>query len=285
MGSFIKAANALNVPRASVSAAIQQLENRLGSRLLHRTTRRVSLSADGEQLLEQLRPLLAELESIAQLFQGDQQVTGQLRVDVPSRIARRLIAPALPSLLNEHPHLQLLLGSSDRSVDLVQEGIDCVVRVGQLQNNSLVVRPLGELELVNCASPAYLATQGVPVVPDDLLSGHWMVGYAASSSGKELPWEYVSADAVEHTLAVPSRVITNNAENYIACCLAGSGLIQVPRFDVQQLLDEGRLVEVLPAFRPAPMPISLLYPHRRQRSRRLIIFLEWFEDLIKPYLL
>ena len=284
MGNFTRAADALALPRASVSAAIQQLEAQLGTRLLHRTTRRVRLTADGEQLLERLRPLLAEAEDIDRLFQtSNTEVSGRLRIDVPSRIARRLIAPALPSLLRQHPHLQLDLGSSDRAIDLVREGVDCAVRVGELHDSSLVVRPLGQLALINCAAPAYLRERGHPRAPTDLHDHHLAVGYASPHTGRELPWEY-QADDQTHTLDVPSQVIANNAETYIACCLAGLGLIQVPRFDVQHLLERGALVEVMPAYRAASMPISLLYPHRRLRSRRLAVFLDWCDTLIRPHL-
>lgn len=284
MGSFIKAANALELPRASVSAAIQQLEARIGARLLHRTTRQVRLTADGSQLLERLRPLLADVEDIDQLFQISQrQVAGRLNVDVPSRIARRLIAPALPGLLRRHPRLQLALGSTDRAIDLVQEGVDCVVRVGTLHGSSLVVRPVGNIVLINCASPTYLHAHGQPEHPDELANGHWAVGYASPTTGRELPWEYQSVDGLEQVPGIPSRVIVNNAESYIACCLAGLGLIQIPRFDVQHLLDTGKLVEVMPAYRAAPMPVSLLYPHRRQRSQRLGVFVEWFEELMQAH--
>lgn len=281
MGSFIKAANALELPRASVSAAIQQLETQVGVRLLHRTTRQVRLTADGAQLLERLRPLLAEVEEIDHLFQQSaRQVAGRLNVDVPSRIARRLVSPALPGLLRRHPRLQLALGSSDRAIDLIQEGVDCAVRIGALHDSSLVSRPLGRIALVNCASPAYLREQGVPLTPEDLAQGHWMVGYASPTTGRELPWEIAAGQAV----ALPSRVVVNNAESYIACCLAGLGLIQIPRFDVQHLLDAGELVDVMPAHRAAAMPVTLLYPHRRQRSRRLAVFLEWFEELMRKHL-
>ncbi|MGW8305931.1 MAG: LysR family transcriptional regulator [Achromobacter pulmonis] len=284
MGSFIKAANALELPRASVSAAVQQLETQLGARLLHRTTRQVRLTADGAQLLERVRPLLADVEDIDQLFQQSQrQVAGRLNVDVPSRIARRLVAPALPGLLRRHPRLQLALGSSDRAIDLIQEGVDCAVRVGALHDSSLVSRPLGSIALVNCASPAYLREHGLPHAPDELPKGHWMVGYASPTTGRELPWEVAAGDD-RRSVAVPSRVVVNNAESYIACCLAGLGLIQIPRFDVQDLLEAGELVEVMPAQRAAPMPVALLYPHRRQRSRRLAVFLEWFEELMRRHL-
>lgn len=285
MGSFIKAAHALDVPRASVSAAIQQLEAQVGTRLLHRTTRQVRLTGDGALLLDRVRALLADVEEIDLLFHASQrQVSGQLQIDVPSRIARRLIVPALPALLRRHPRLRLILRSSDRTVDLVQEGVDCAVRVGTLQDSSLVVRSLGAITLINCASPDYLKEQGTPERPDDLLSGHWMVGYASPTTGQALPWASSGVDGVERLLDVPSQVVTNNAEGYIACCRAGLGLIQIPRFDVQYLLDAGELVEVMPAYRAAPMPISLLYPHRRQRSRRLTVFLDWFEDLMRKHL-
>ncbi|RQR57493.1 LysR family transcriptional regulator [Burkholderia sp. Bp9125] len=280
MGSFIKAAHALDVPRATVSAAVQQLETGLGTRLLHRTTRQVQLTADGALLLERGRRLLAEADELDRLFRGrDRDVIGRLNVDVPSRIARRVIAPALPSLFRRHPNLQLFLGSTDRSIDLVQEGVDCAIRVGRLADSSLVVRPLGQFALLNCASPDYLRECGVPAHPDALAHGHWAVGYASPASGRELPWE-VCADGVTRELALPSRVIVNNAETYIASCLAGMGLIQIPRFDVEHLLDSGALVDVMPGYRAAPMEVSAVYPHRRQRSRRLNAFIEWFAELM-----
>jgi DNA-binding transcriptional LysR family regulator len=284
MGSFIRAAHALVVPRASVSAAVLQLEAQVGARLLHRTTRKVRLTADGARLLERIRPLLADLEDIDQMFHAQPgQVSGRLSVDVPSRIARRLLAPALPALLAHHPRLQLVLGSSDRMIDLVNEGVDCVVRVGALRDSSLVARPLGSMAMVNCASPAYLREHGNPRCPNEM-DGHWIVGYASPSSGRGLPWEYVDGSGQPRTVELPCRVMVNNAESYIACCKAGLGLIQVPRYDVQHLLDSGRLAEVLPRYRAPPMPVSLLYPHRRQRSQRLAVFLAWFQALIQPHL-
>ncbi|MBN6151863.1 LysR family transcriptional regulator [Xanthomonas sp. AmX2] len=284
MGSFIKAAHALDLPRASVSAAIQHLESAMGTRLLHRTTRQVRLTADGVQLLERVRLFLAEAEDIGQLFQaGQRKISGRLNVDVPSRIARRLIAPALPGFLRRYPRLQLALGATDRVIDLVHEGVDCAVRIGTLHDSSLVARSIGHIALINCASPGYLHEHGMPGDPDELARSHWSVGYASASTGRELPWEYRVSGA-EQRVPVPSRVIVNNAENYIACCVSGMGLIQIPRFDVQHLLDRGELVEVMPDFRAAPMPVSLIYPNRRQRSHRLIAFIEWFEALMRPHL-
>lgn len=280
MGSFIKAAHALDVPRATVSAAVQQLETALGTRLLHRTTRQVQLTADGALLLERGRRLLAEADELDRLFRRrDRDVIGRLNVDAPSRIARRVIAPALPSLFRRYPKLQLSLGSTDRSIDLVQEGVDCAIRVGRLADSSLVVRPLGQFALINCASPDYLRECGVPEHPDALAHGHWAIGYASPPTSRELGWEYC-ADGGRHTLTLPSRVIVNNAETYIASCIAGMGLIQIPRFDVVHLLDSGALVEVMPGHRAAPMDVSAVYPHRRHRSRRLNAFIEWFGELM-----
>ncbi|VWB36407.1 LysR family transcriptional regulator [Burkholderia dolosa] len=280
MGSFIKAAHALDVPRATVSAAVQQLETGLGTRLLHRTTRQVQLTADGTLLVERGRRLLAEADELDRLFRRrGRDVVGRLNVDVPSRIARRVIAPALPALFRRYPKLQLALGSTDRSIDLVQEGVDCAIRVGRLADSSLVVRPLGHFELINCASPDYLRECGVPEHPDALANGHRAIGYASPTTGRALDWEYC-VDGARHALPLPSRVIVNNAETYIASCIAGMGLIQIPRFDVAHLLDSGALVEVMPRYRAAPMDVSAVYPHRRHRSRRLNAFVEWFGELM-----
>lgn len=284
LGSFIQASRVLKLPRATVSAAVQQLEAGVGTRLLHRTTRKVSLTADGLQLLERARQLLHEYDEVDQLFQTHpQQISGRLDVDVPSRIARRLLIPALPEFLRQYPRLQLGLGSTDRLIDPVSEGVDCVIRFGRLASSSLVVKPLGQVLLVNCASPAYLAEHGLPRHLDDLRKGHQAIGYSPSTGGQAWPWEYID-EGREHSIELPSRVIVNNVESYIASCCAGLGLIQVPLFDVQHLLDAGALVEVLPAHRPAPMPVSMLYPNRRQRSRRLGVFLDWFGTQMQPFL-
>lgn len=284
MGSFIKAANELEVPRSSVSAAIQALEANTGTRLLHRTTRHVQLTADGTQLFKRVQKLLADVEKIDSLFQTRQrEASGRLNVDVPNRIARRLIVPALPEFLRRYPRLQLGLGSSDRAIDRMREGVDCVVHLGTLHDSSLVIRPLGHVTMITCVGPHYLRTRDAPVHPDDLTQGHRMVGYISPTTAREQPCQFISG-GIEFSIPVPCQVIVNNAESYIACCLAGLGLIQIPRFDVQHLLERGDLVEVLPEFRSAPMSVSLLYPDRRRRSHQLNAFIEWFEALMQPHL-
>lgn len=288
LGSFIGAANALSLPRATVSAAIQQLESSLGTRLFHRTTRHVQLTADGGLLLEQARQIVTDVDGLESQFRDRQMhVSGRLVIDAPSRIVRRLIVPNLDNLFTRHPALEVFLGSTDRFVDLVQDGVDCAIRVGVLRSSSLVVRRLGALESINCASPHYLKEYGVPDHPDHLARSHHIVSYSVDTGTKPPGgnWEYVATNGLLQEIDVPARVIVNNAENYIACCLAGLGLIQVPRFDVQHLIDQGRLVEVMPDHRAPASPISLVYSHRRQRSRRVMAFAAWFDDLIRSHLM
>ncbi|SDY11104.1 transcriptional regulator, LysR family [Variovorax sp. YR634] len=282
-GSFTRAADRLGLPRATISTAVQQLETRLGSRLLHRTTRRVGLTPDGEVMLERARALVADMEDMEQQFlPAHGQVNGRLKVDVPSRIARRLIAPALPGFFERHPAIELELGSSDRAVDLVLEGVDCALRVGPLASSSLVARPLGHFTLINCASPAYLARHGTPRTPVDLPQ-HMAVNYASPTSGRAAPWEW-QRDGETASLRMRSQVAANNAETYIACALAGLGLIQIPAYDVREHLAAGELVEVLPDARAEPLPVQLVYPHRRNLSRRVQAFAGWLETLLSDSL-
>ena len=281
-GSFTQTAEQMGWPRASVSLAVQQLEKRLGTRLLHRTTRRVSLTPDGELLLDRARSLVADMEELEQQFQPtDHTAKGRLRVDVPSRIARRLLAPALPDFFARFPAVELELGSSDRMIDLVQEGVDCALRVGGLASTSLVARPLGSFEMLNCASPAYLAAHGTPLHPEDL-GAHWAVHYG-TGGGRPTVWEWQDGANTRQS-SMQNRVAVNNVETYIASALAGLGLVQVPRYDVQHHLAAGELVEVLPQARAAAMPVHLVYPHRRHLSPRVQGFSRWIADVLAPSL-
>lgn len=282
-GGFTIAADQLGLPRPTVSLAIQQLEARLGARLLNRTTRRVSLTQDGEALLERAIALVADSEELEQQFRPQAEaLVGRLRVDMPSRIARRHVAPALTSFLARHPNVEVELGSSDRAIDLVHEGIDCALRVGEVPPSSLVARPLGTFRLVHCASPDYLARHGMPESPADL-ARHRAVNYASPTSGRIAPWEWIEHGRVQ-AVVLKGQVAVNNAETYIACCLAGAGLIQIPAFDVREHLASGELVEVMPDW-PAPsMPVQIVYPHRRQLSHRVQAFSAWLAQVLAPCL-
>jgi len=279
-GSFTRAATTLGLPRSSISAAIQTLETRVGVRLLARTTRKVAPTQDGIAFYERCLRTIADVEEIENLFREDAvRPSGRIRVDVPGRIGRLVLAPALPDFLTRFPEIDIDFGSTDRSVNLIEENIDCVLRVGPLADSGLIARPLGKLPLVNVASPDYLARHGTPQHPDDLDS-HLVANYASPSSGRVAPWEW-TIDGETKTLTPRGRVTVNNAEAYIACCLAGLGLIQIPIYDVKNHLAAGALVEVMPHFRATPMPMTLLYPHRRHLSHRLRVFADWFEGVLR----
>lgn len=280
VASFTRAADTLGMPRSSVSAAVAELEGRIGVRLLHRTTRRVAPTQDGTAFYERCLRVIADVEETEALFrQGKTKPSGKLRVDVPGRIGRLIIAPALAGFLDEYPEIDVSLGATDRTVDLVGESLDCVVRVGPLGDSGLIARALGTLPLINVASPAYLARHGTPQSPADL-AGHWAIHYASPSSGRVEPWEWMEGETLR-TLHMPGRVTVNSAEASIACCLAGLGLIQIPAYDVREALRSGTLVEVMPQHRAASLPMTLLYPHRQHLSRRVQVFAEWIEPLLK----
>ncbi|NTZ63217.1 LysR family transcriptional regulator [Agrobacterium tumefaciens] len=282
--SFTRAADTLGLPRSSVSAAVIELEARVGARLLHRTTRKVSPTQDGAAFYERCLRLIADVDETEGLFrQTSVGPTGKLRIDVPGRIGRLIIAPALPEFLSRHPQLDIELRVTDRAVNLVEDSIDCVLRVGPLGDSGLIARKIGDLPLINVASPDYLAQYRTPSVPDDL-GEHLAVNYASPSTGRVEDWEWIE-DGEMRTRPMRSRVTVNSAEAYIACCLAGLGLIQIPAYDVRGHIEANELVEVMPLHRAGPMPMTLLYPNRQHLSRRLQVFADWLELLLKRELL
>lgn len=278
--SFTRAADLLDLPRSSVSAAVIELEGRVGARLLHRTTRQVSPTQDGAAFYERCLRLIADVEEAESLFQQEgTKPSGKLRIDVPGRIGRLVVAPALPTFLDAYPDIDIDLGVTDRTINLVEDSVDCVLRVGPLSDSGLIARPIGKLPLINVASSGYLARHGMPQSPGDLKT-HFAVNYASPSTGRIEPWEWIEAGTL-HTLRMPGRITVNSAEAYIACCLAGLGLIQIPAYDVQRHLETGELLEIMPKHRAEPMAMTLLYPHRRHLSRRVQVFADWLESLLK----
>lgn len=282
--SFTRAADTLGLPRSSVSAALRELEGRIGIRLLHRTTRKVSPTQDGATFYEHCLRLVADVEETERLFrQTAERPSGKLRIDVPGRIGRLIITPALPEFLDRYPQIDIDLGVTDRAVNLIEDSVDCVLRVGPLGDSGLIARAIGDLPLINVASPVYLERHGVPETPNDL-AAHWAVNYASPSSGRVEDWEWIDAGELR-TVPMRGRVTVNSAEAYIACCLAGLGLIQIPAYDVRTHLTTGELIEVMSPYRASPMPMTLLYSHRQHLSRRLQVFAEWLDLLLKRELL
>ncbi|MGV3524240.1 MAG: LysR family transcriptional regulator [Candidatus Sericytochromatia bacterium] len=281
--SFTQAADSLNLPKATVSTAVQQLEKRVGTRLLNRTTRRVEITPEGQMFYTRCQDLLAELEATENLFQSSgAQITGKIRVDMNMPMARNLVIPRLPAFLAAHPGLEIELSSTDRRVDLLREGVDCVIRVGQAAETGLVVRELGQMQLVNCVSPAYLATHGRPQTLADL-QHHQLVGYVQQFGARPEGFEYFDGERYRE-YPMPSVLTVNTTDAYQSACLAGLGIIQCPLAGVRDLLASGELEEVLPAWRAAPMPLSLVYPQRHLPSQRVRVFVAWLEPLVKAYL-
>jgi DNA-binding transcriptional LysR family regulator len=282
LASFTQAADRLGMSKAAVSTAIRQLEGALGTRLLQRTTRKVHMTPDGLTYYERCRHMLDEMEELETLFrQGTAALSGRLRVDMPVGVARNIVIPQLPAFLREHPRLQVELSSTDRRVDVVKEGFDCIIRVGRLEDSSLVARPLGHFRMINCASPDYLERYGVPYGPDDL-AGHRLVDYAPSLGGRAASFEYLDGAQVR-SVEMPAAVAVNNSDAYQAACLAGLGIIQAPLAGLAELLEQGKLVAILDGYRAAPMPVTLLYPNRRHVAERAQRFMQWISEILRPY--
>lgn len=285
LASFTEAADSLGLAKANVSSAVQQLEAMLGTRLLHRTTRRVQMTHDGQAFYERSKDLLADFDELKTLFNNQQnQLRGRLRVDMPTAMARGLVIPALPNFLREHPHLEIELSSTDRRVDVVREGFDCVVRVGTLLDSSLVARPIGEYQLINCVSPSYIETYGIPQSLNDLAK-HKLVHYVSVLGGKSYGFEYVDElTSTTKYIEMEGALIVNNADAYLSACLAGLGIIQLPEngATARPYIESGQLVEVLPQYRSAPMPVSLLYANRRHLPKRVQAFMNWMIEILKP---
>jgi DNA-binding transcriptional LysR family regulator len=271
--SFTLAAQDMDLPRSTATQAIKELEKRLGVRLLQRTTRHVRSTLDGEAYYRRCVSILGEVEDADAAF-SDAKPRGLLRVNVHGTLARYFVLPALPAFLAEYPDLQMHIGEGDRLVDLVREGIDCVLRVGDLQDSAMVARRVALLDEVTCASPAYLARHGTPSNVADLQQGHVAVGFMSSATGMVLPLEFIT-DGTTTNLVLPAVVTVAGAETYVAAARLGLGLIQVPRYHVEADFAAQTLVEVLPRYPPSPTPVSLLYPHSRQLAPRVRVFIDW----------
>jgi DNA-binding transcriptional LysR family regulator len=284
LGGFTRAAEALGLPKASVSTAVRRLEAALGAQLLHRTTRRVQLTREGVLFLDRCRDLLGEAEEVQALFREEPRLLrGRVRVGMSGSMAARLVLPQLGAFLQAHPELEIELGAGERRVDVVREGYDCVVRTGGVVDDSLAARPLGLAAVANCASPDYLRRHGVPGTLADLAT-HRLVHYAGSFGEPAAGWEYPLPDGGHATLGMAGAITVDGGEAYVGAALAGLGLIQVPRLGVRSLLEEGRLVEVLADLPAEPMPVTLLYPRQRHVPRRVREVMDWLAQVLSPHL-
>ena len=284
MASFTHAAESLGIHKGRASNVVRRIEAAVGARLLHLSTRTVQLTEDGRAFYSRARALLAEAEELNAMFAGSgAPLRGRLRVDLPTELARTTIVPALPSFMAAYPDIQLEISSTDRRIDLIQEGMDCALRIGPIVDETLVARRIGALRMVNVASPAYLRRHGLPRTLDDLITqGHRMIHYATTLGSRPVGWEYPHADGYA-TLALAGALSVNSVQTYHAAGLAGLGLIQAGLSSLTEYLARGELIEVLPDLRPEPLPVSFVVAHRQNLSRRVGIFMEWSERILAPY--
>lgn len=278
LGSFTRAANALDIPRATATLAVKDLEARLGARLLERTTRRVRPTLDGQAFYDRCKRILGDLEEAeSALSMVVANPRGTLRLDLHGSHATRIILPRITEFRDRYPDIKLIISSGDRLVDLIDEGIDCVVRAGTPRDSTLVIKRLALMPEVVCASPAYLDRHGIPTFPDQI-KDHQAVGFFAGNQDVHYPFSFrVDGQDVEYQ--PQGWISVNDAALYRSCALSGCGLIQVPRFGVEKYLATGELVEVLGDWVSPGMPVSVLYPYHRQLSPRVKVFVDWIARL------
>ncbi|WP_454917953.1 LysR family transcriptional regulator [Xanthobacter sediminis] len=278
-GTFTRAADLLDMPKPTVTKLIQQLEAHLRARLLHRTTRRVTVTLDGAAYYERAQRLLSELDEMdAGMMLAQARPSGRLRVDCSSALATSVIIPALPEFYARYPDIQLDLGLNDRPADLLAENLDCAVRAGEIQDQSLIARRIGDMQVITCAAPHYLARAGTPLHPRDLEQGHEIVAYRPALGGRVLPLRYQNrAETIE--IIGRHAVALNDGMGYLAAGLAGLGIVQLPTFMAREAIADGRLVPLLLDWCTGPKPLHIVYPPNRHLSNKVRVFVDWLAEL------
>jgi DNA-binding transcriptional LysR family regulator len=278
-GSFTRAADSLGMPKATVSKLVRDLEAHLGLRLLQRTTRRVSVTADGNAYYEQTARVVRDLEDIDDSFSGAHaKPRGKIRIDVGGVPARTIIIPALPALFERYPDIQIDIGVGDRSADLIGDNIDCVVRGGHTTEQSYVARLLGTASWTTCATPDYLRKYGTPLHPDDLLTGHRLIRYQSALTGRTLPAQF-QQNGVRLEIDGPYAVSVNDGTARFAAGLAGLGVLQTFTHAVKPEIEKGTLVPILADWAPARYPFHVVYPPNRKLSNRVRVFIDWLAEI------
>jgi LysR family transcriptional regulator for bpeEF and oprC len=270
--SYTKAAETLDLPRAALTATIKKLEAFLGTQLL---------TADGADYFKKCLDILQAVEDAEGAYRGQSAARpkGRLRVELPGAVGRHLVMPHIGAFCRDYPEIDLVVSLSEQVKDLTREGLDCSLRVGDLQDSSMIGRRIGSMGFLTCASPAYLAAHGVPRTLDDL-HAHRGVTHFSGRTGRPFDWDFV-ADGRVVTVTVRGAIAVNDPDAYIICALQDMGLIQAARYQVRHHLASGALVEVLHEMPPTPMPISLLYPQGRMASPRLNVFAAWLAGLFR----
>lgn len=280
--SFAGAAKALSEPRSTISRAIQELESALGTRLLQRTTRTLHVTPNGSLYYDHCQLVLGEIDSISSALSGSiVNAHGTLRVDMPASFARAIVLPAIQDFQASYPGISLVMTLGDRPVDLIAEGVDCVVRAGVPASSAiLVARRVGSFRWVTCAAPTYLAQRGVPGALSDL-DRHRLIAYQAGRTGRATDWHFV-VDGADHAVPVNANLAVNDTDAYVTCGLEGLGLIRIADYLASPYLASGRLVEVLPQCASPVVPLSVIYPQDRHLPHAVRAFVEWIATVLAP---
>ncbi len=278
--SFTKAAETLGLPRAALTATLQNLEAYLGTTLLQRTTRKLALTADGAEYLAHCTQILDAIDGAERRFRGGPEAPprGTLRIDLPGAVGRNVVLPRIATFTDAWPEVMLAVSLSDRLVDVTQEGIDCALRVGALQDSSLIGRQVGSMRFVTCAAPAYLARHGTPRTID-ALRRHEGIVHFSGRTGRPFDWDF-QVDGEVVTMQAGGQVAINDADANVICALQGIGITQAAAYQVRAHLDSGALVELLRETPPVPMPVSLLYPRGRMALGKVRVFGEWVGQVL-----
>lgn len=282
-GTFTRAADSLNMPKPSVTKLVQQLETHLKVKLLQRTTRRVNVTAEGAAYYERAVRLIGELDEMDSLVAHTRKLPrGHLRVDIGSSLANLILLPALPRFRALYPDISLSIGVSDRPLDLIEGGVDCVIRGGALADSTLVARRLAELDYVTCASPAYIATRGAPTHPAQLNAGHTLFSYFSSLTGRTFPLLF-ERDGQMLEISPPVAVAVNESTAHLTGLLAGLGLGQTFGFMARPHFARGALTQVLQDWQRPYHSMHLLYPPNRHLQAKLRVFVDWVVEVFAPY--
>jgi LysR family transcriptional regulator, regulator for bpeEF and oprC len=281
-GAMTRAADSLGLPKATATTLIQQLEAALGVKLLNRTTRSVSVTTDGAAYYPRCVAILAQVKDTEEsLTQRHATPGGRLRVEVPTLMARLVIVPALSSFFARYPDIDLQLGCSERRSDLIEEGIDCAVWSGELEDSTLIARRVGLLYFGTCASPDYLAEHGVPHHPDEL-SVHRCINHFSPRTGKTFDWVFAkNGERIQSALR--GHVALDDENSYVAAAESGLGIAQIPAFVLKEAMERGSLDLVLGDWVPEPVPLNVVYPQNRHLSSKIRVFVDWVAELFSEH--
>lgn len=275
--SFTRAADALQLHRPAVSKSVQQLEDALGVKLLHRTTRSLSVTAEGDEIYQRAKNLLSDVNDMMASYSLNQPPRGQLRIDAPLALMHTILIPHLSEFQALYPQIEMVLTASDRLTDLVTEGVDCVIRLGELTDSSFISRRMGDLQMVTCAAPSYLEKYGTPLTPDDL-AHHKAVSFFSEHSREVQEWKFImNGEVISRRPGSSMRV--NNSDVLLSCGLSGLGMLHALRTALEPYIETGRLTEVLSGYASVTKPVSILYPDRRYLPPKVRVFIEWFSEL------